>query len=207
MRMNVMCLMKISVIASLIVFASCSKENENNLNIPSTPSTPSSPNNPNNSTPLTTSTQKFVGSGNVSFTGSIAAPGITEITCNWAGAKYHELSDSDANTNRAELLFANIPTNAGLVVTFSFDGKNYPTIGTYQVAEFATVNGQVNPGKVVVNVGTNFSKSTDNQSIQVVNNNGEITITASGIKLYSSLTGDYEGSIENINLTKTNTPF
>ena len=85
-----------------------------------------------------------------------------------------------------------------------FSTLAYPASGTYKLASIFDNNGMVDPGKVVVSKGA-LGSIADGGTINVVNNNGEITITASEIKLYTAIANGYAGSVTNVNLKKTNT--
>lgn len=190
--------LRTALLATVVLFSSCSKDDDNN---------PNDPNSPSNPDPLTTSVQWFKAEGNTKFTNGIGAGGA-EATYTVVSASYGEGNDNDPNTNRVQIGFMRSQTNSADLINFFFDGKTYPASGTYQLANIIDTNGGVGglvaPGKVVVSKGALMS-TADGGTINVVNNNGGITITASEIKLYTAIANGYAGSITNINLKKTHT--
>jgi hypothetical protein len=187
---------KTAMLAAAVFFSACSKDDTNN--------TPDNASTPSDSEPLTTEKQKLEVEGSISFTSGIGYNGAASASYTVVFASYGEYTDADPNTNRVNLLFMKGLTDPTDVLNFYFDGKAYPASGTYEVAGILDNGGMVAPGKVVVSKGALMS-TADGGTIHVVNNNGEVTITASEIKLYTQVANGYVGSLTNVNLKKTNT--
>lgn len=197
---------KIATLA-LIFFAaitSCKKDNAN-------------PNNPNNPSPptadsVTANNITYEALGGFTFTNT-----QTNVTNNYTH-KYVSISYKDqshiwANTAYTFLTFFDkISEAAAQQITFVILGKEMPKTGTYKVGPWIvsttgiTAADKLLPDEMAILVVGNslVTKRNTSLTIQVVNDNGKITITANNeIPVYDNLMGNLKGKCTNINLTRT----
>lgn len=99
-------------------------------------------------------------------------------------------------------------------ITFAFLGKELPKTGTYTIGTMGiAMNGITESDKLLSNevaiqvVGNSWLSKRDNsQKVNITNDKGNVTITfANEINVYSNITGELNGTVKSINVTKTNT--
>lgn len=126
---------------------------------------------------------------------------------------YKDVSHIWKNTYYTYLSFYNTnSTAAAEMLTFVFLGKELPKTGTYKIGpNIISMNGiletdKILPGEVsILAVGNGqVTKREAEMTVNVVNNNGHITITSNHeINVYNNITGELKGTCKNINLTRT----
>ena len=127
--------------------------------------------------------------------------------------QYKDVSNIWTNTYYTYLTFYNTNrTAAAEMLTFVFLGKELPKTGTYKIGpNIISMNGisetdKILPGEVSIQAVGNgqVTKREAEMTVNVVNNNGHITITSNHeINVYNNITGELKGTCKNINLTRT----
>lgn len=198
-------MLKTALLAVTVLFASCKKDNNN---------TPSNPNNP--SAPATDSvTAKAIAyeaSGNFTFINTETSTTNT-YTHQYVKINYEDQSHIFANTQYTFLSFYNTNTQAAAeMITFVILGKEMPKTGTYKVGSWPIASAGITeadkllPDEMAILVVGNslVTKRNAAMTIQVVNDNGKITITSNNeIEVYDNLMGGLKGKCKDINLTRT----
>ena len=198
-------MLKTALLAVTVLFASCKKDNNN---------TPSNPNNP--SAPATDSVTAeaiaYEASGNFTFINTETSTTNT-YTHQYVKINYKDQSNLWANTQYTYLSFYNTNTQAAAeMITFVILGKEMPKTGTYKVGSWPIASAGITEADkllpdemAILVVGNSFvTKRNAAMTIQVVNDNGKITITSNNeIEVYDNLMGGLKGKCKDINLTRT----
>lgn len=193
-------------LTAVLFFAACQKDEtkpaENN-------------NPPQNETPKDSVTAKAVtyeASGSFSYTDS--ASGETKTyTHTLVKVNYKDQSQLWPNTFYTYISFYNTNSQAAAqMLTFVVLGKELPKTGTYKIGPMPIASAgikeedKLKTGEMAIMAvaNGNVSKRNDAITINVVNENGKLTITSSEeINVYDNIMGELEGKCKNINLTKT----
>jgi hypothetical protein len=197
---------KIATLA-LILFAgiaSCNKDDDN---------TPNDPHNPNPTTDsVTANTIAYEASGGFTFTNTETNT-TNGYTHQYVKINYKDQSNLWANTQYTYLSFYNKNAQAAAeMITFVILGKEMPKTGTYKVGSWPIASAGITevdkllPDEMAILVVGNslVTKRNASMTIQVVNDNGKITITSNNeIEVYDNIGGTLKGKCKDINLTRT----
>lgn len=192
------------VMVAMLALASCGKDNTTTT--PTTNNTPQ-PNNPQPNNPTTNtdsvSTTKTCYDGSGSLT--ISNMGFTGFSCNLACAVYLDVSHLWPGTYQTTITIAN-QTGFGQLVNFVFNGKSFPKSGTYKAVTMYGMMSSTHKladDEVVVHIfGPKCTKTEQNNTVTVVNDNGKITFTSSKLELFD-LIGEPASVITELNVTKS----
>lgn len=202
--MKVIQIFKIAVLATVVLFSSCSKDEDTN------------PNDTGNQViddQLTAENITYEASGGFTYTDA-ATSTAKSYTHLFVKAQYKDVSHIWQDTHYTYLAFYNTnATAAAEMITFVFLGKQFPKTGTYTIGPAGAIamSGISDSDKLLANevgimvVGNGkITKRDASVSLNITNDNGKIIIKNNGdINVYDNLTGELEGSCKNINLTRT----
>ncbi len=173
-----------------------------------------SPNSPNTSVidSVTSTTITYESSGGYTFINT-ETNAINNYTHQYVKINYKDQSHIWTNTQYTYFSFYNLSAQAAAeMITFVLLGKDMPKTGTYKLGPWPissagiTENDKLLSDEMAIMVVGNslVSKRDATKTINVVNNNGQISITSSNeIEVYSNLMGNLKGKCNNINLTRT----
>ncbi len=182
-----------------VLFTACKKDekttNTTNTNNP----------NPTPTEPADTASAKktcYEGSGSL----LISNMGFPGFDCNLACASYADVSQLWPGEYQTTITFMN-QTGFGQSMNFIFSGKSYPKTGTYKVATqygFGATD-KLAADEVVVNFTGPIATHKDaGNTIEVVNDNGKITLKSSKIELFD-IAGNPKSVVSELNVTKSTT--
>lgn len=202
--MKVIQIFKIAVLATVVLFSSCSKDEDTN---------PNETGNPVIDDQVTAENITYEASGGFTYTDA-ATSTAKSYTHLFVKAQYKDVSHIWQDTHYTYLAFYNTnATAAAEMITFVFLGKQFPKTGTYTIGPAGAIamSGISASDKLLVNevgimvVGNGkITKRDASVSLNITNDNGKIIIKNNGdINVYDNLTGELEGSCKNINLTRT----
>ncbi len=144
---------------------------------------------------------------NASGAVTLSNMGITGFNCNMACASYSNTSHIWPGSYQTTLAFAN-QTGFGQVLNFVFNGKGFPQSGTYKAVTMFGMMGassRIADDEVVVHfLGPVSSKTSQNNTIKLVNDNGRITISSDRIELFD-IAGNAKSVASAISFTRTTT--
>lgn len=194
----------IAVLGTILLFSSCSKDDNNNPQLPDDNST-------NTSDSVTNKNIGYKASGSFIYTDAATSTPKT-YTTPFVKVQYKDESHIWPNTHYTFLTFYNTNGNAAEMLTFVFLGKDFPKTGTYKVGpSIIGISGITEADKLlsdevgILAVGnSHVTKRDASMTIKVENDKGKITITSDDeIKVYSNIMGELEGTCKNINFTRT----
>lgn len=142
-----------------------------------------------------------------SGTVALSNMGITGFTCDMACASYSSTAHIWADSYQTTLAFAN-QTGFGQVLNFVFNGKGFPKSGTYKAVTMFGMMGsssRIADDEVVVHfLGPVSSKTSQNNTIKLVNDNGRITVSSDKIELFD-IAGNAKSVASAISFTRNTT--
>ncbi len=204
----------ISALALILIvgITSCRKDDKPTPSSTQPSNTTPSSTNPPVSDSLTSKNLTYEASGSFIYT-SAATSSPKTYTHQYVKAQYKDMSHIWSDTYYTYMSFYNInATAAAEMITFTFLGKEFPKTGTYKLGPIIIANLGISEAdkllsdEVAIQVVGNgqVSKRDASISINVVNDNGKITITSDNeIKVYDNLMGELKGTCKNINFTRT----
>ncbi|MDD3005325.1 hypothetical protein [Flavobacterium sp.] len=196
--------LKTATLVLAVLLSSCAKDDDNAPD----------PNNPSNPTTdlVTADPITYEASGGFTFTNTETNT-AKEYTHQYVKINYKDQSNLWANTQYTYLSFYNTNAQAATeMITFVILGKEMPKTGTYKVGSWPIASAGITeadkllPDEMAILVVGNslVTKRNTSMTIQVVNDNGKITIkTSNEIEVYDNLTGGLKGKCKDINLTRT----